>query len=234
MKQFRNYVLRLQYNLLFCIVSLCLLASSKAFGQREVLAFPQMPTVTQFYSTQTTQLTKKRRKYLSSLALTQHAVLVNGKAYTQFITARVADQANAEKLPFTLRLAGDSLLMPLTLYGYIPAAQKTHLLDSLGPKRLESTFFCFGAAVGTKWTCLTSYSGTGRWNTITTQLREIRRTAEGEVLYVIAFSEAYYGVSDYEFWREFVLSRERGLVQMSGEGMIGGEQVYVRESKSAK
>ncbi len=123
--------------------------------------------------------------------------------------------------------------MPLVVYDFVPAACRARLLDSLGSGRLEGTFFRFGAAVGTKWTCLSSYSWAHKWNTVTTELREIKRTDAGELLYVLAFQEDYYGVSDYEFWREFVISRERGLVQLTGEGMFGGKQVYERADKPA-
>lgn len=69
---------------------------------------------------------------------------------------------------------------------------------------------------------------------MTTQLREIKKTAEGETLYVLAFEEYVYGVSHYGFWREFVISCERGFSQMTGEGTVGGKLVYELVEKSVK
>ncbi len=213
------------FGLLFWVIS------GAAYGQAGTVVFPQMAPVTRF---KTVGNSRHFRGNFSPLAITRREVQANGKSYTEFIEKMGKKPGEGAPLPFQLRLAGDSLLMFLTLYDYVPAARRAQLLDSLGPGRLEGTFFRFGAPVGTKWTCLTSYSWAKKWNSVTTELREIKRMATGELLYVLAFREDYYGVSDYEFWRELVISRERGLVQMTGHGMIGGELVYERDDKPVK
>jgi hypothetical protein len=210
---------------------LCWLKAGTALSQTSPVLFPQMPEVTRF---RLLNASRWQRKHFAPLQLIQQPTQANGKNYTAFQEQRSKKPSEAGLLPFTLRLEGDSLLMPITLYEYTPLAHRTRLLDSLGTRRLEGTFLRFGAAVGTSWTCLTSYSWYNKWNSITTQLREIRKTPEGELLYVIAFREDYYGVSDSEFWREFVFSRERGIVQLTGEGMVGGRVQYEREDHANK
>jgi hypothetical protein len=97
------------------------------------------------------------RRDFSPLEITRQEVQVNGKSYTTFVEKMGKKLSGSGTLPFILRLAGDSLLMPLVIENCVPTARKAHLLDSLGSKCLGSTFFRFGAAVGTKWTCLTGY-----------------------------------------------------------------------------
>jgi hypothetical protein len=210
---------------------LCWLSSGGAWAQGGPVIFPQMAAVTQF---KTVGSARYHRGDFSPLEITRQQIQLNGKSYTAFVEQRGKKRSEGAPLPFILRLAGDSLLMPLAIENYVPATRKAYLLDSLGSERLENTFFRFGAAVGTKWTCLASYGFASKWNTVTTELREVRQTAAGELLYVLAFSEAIYGVSDSEFWRELVISRERGLVQLTGEGMVGGRQVYKLAEKSAR
>jgi hypothetical protein len=210
---------------------LCWLSSQGVCAQVGPVIFPQMAPVVRF---KTVGSPRRYRRDFSPLEITRQEVQVNGKSYTTFVEKMGKKPSGSGTLPFILRLAGDSLLMPLTLYDFVPATRRAHLLDSLGPKCLESAFFRFGSAVGTKWICLTGYGWQDKWNTVTTQLREIKKTDDGELLYVLAFSEETYGVSDTEFWRELVISRERGLVQLTGHGMIGGEQVYERVDKPTK
>lgn len=205
------------------------LSISRAWAQEEPFVFPQMATVTLF---KTVGSSKAYRR--GSLEIIQQRMQVNGNNYTAFLGKEAKKQSEAYTMPFILRIAGDSLLMPLSIESYTPAPLRAQLLDSLGPKRLENTFFRFSAPVGTQWTCLTSYGSARKWNFITTKLREIRYAADGEPLYVIELSEAIYGISDYEFWHELVISREHGLMQLTGEGMVGGKRVYEPVKKPVK
>ncbi len=202
------------------------LSSGRVWAQEEPVVFPQMATVTLFDEAGSSRLFHRRL-----LRITRQQVQVNGKSYTAFMEGK----GQVFPLPFMLRIVGDSLLAPLSLECDVSVPREAYLLDSLRSGKLENTFFRFGAAVGTTWVCptLRFCASQKAWSTTVTKLREIRRTATGEVLYIVDFSEET-GLSDSDFWNELVISRERGLVQLTGEGMVGGEHVYELAKKPAR
>ncbi len=202
------------------------LSISRIWAQEEPVVFPQMATVTLFKEVGSSRLSHRKL-----LQITRQQVQVNGKSYTAFMEGK----GQLFPLPFTLRIVGDSLLAPLSIECDVSSPREAYLLDSLRLGKLENTFFRFGAAVGTTWICPTHHFCTSKkaWSTTVTKLREIRRTDTGEVLYVIDFSEET-GLSDSYFWNELVISRERGLVHLTGDGMVGGEHVYELAKKPAR
>ena len=211
----------------FLLVLLLLgLFRTELLAQTSAHLFPQMPVAVQF--SDLTRRPRKIQRHFSPVVIIRQQVPINGNLYTEFgiREGKLKKYWNANsRLPFALRLFNNELRMPLEIGPRLRENQQK--IDSLGSTLLENTFFSFEAPVGTKWICPSSYSSGNRWNTVTTQLKWIERMPDGETLYVLSFSEEYYGVSDYEYLRELTISRERGIIAFKAEGMIGGESVYV-------
>lgn len=185
-----------------------------------------MSSAVQF--TNLTRRPRKTQRYFSPVVIIRQQVQINGNLYTEFglREGKIKKYWNENsRLPFALRLFDNELRMPLDITPRLREEQRK--IDSLGFKLLENVFFNFEAPIGTKWICPSSYSSGNRWNTVTTQLKWIERMPDGETLYVLSFSEEYFGVSDYEYLRELTISRERGIIAFKTRGMIGGESVYI-------
>lgn len=112
-----------------------------------------MPAITRFRLASSSEVTVSRRdrSRFEPLIITRYQIQVNKRSYTVFETEMGKKPTESQGfLDFSLRLAGDSLLMPIEIDKHLLASKKARLLDSLGANHLESTFFYFGAVVGTK------------------------------------------------------------------------------------